>query len=172
MKITLQPGDRFYVHNKGCVPDLINIFQAFKSKDKKSEFSHSGLIIDWNGQSAESRKKINMYHINDFVGCPIMIVRDNKMTPEKFIEGWAYVRKHLGKTYPVLRLGLFAIGMADKIHWEHPVCSEFVSKFDVGAWLRHEWWGLSPDNLADEARDNPTRYQILFKGIWESNLID
>lgn len=169
--IMLEKGDRFHVHSKGVVPDLINIFQAFKAKDKKSEYSHSGLILGPDGKSAESRKRIGIYNINDFVGCPIMIVRDTLMTPTKFDEGWEYVKKHIGARYPVMRLALHALGWADNIHWEHPVCSEFVAKFDVGAWLRHEWWGISPDNLADEARCNPTRYTTVYKGIWESQLL-
>lgn len=148
--IELRPGDPFVVHSDGTVPDMVNLFQSIWSPDHKSEYSHSGFVMSPDGETFESRKRIGRYHLKDFEGCPIFIVRHALMTPERFQQGWDYVKKHEGAIYPVMRLALHAVGLASYVHWKHPVCSELECKFEVGAYLRREWWGKTPDNLADQ----------------------
>jgi hypothetical protein len=165
--IELRPGDQGCVHSDGTIPDLINLFQMGLNPDHNSVYSHAFTLTDSNGNTFESRKKIGHYHIDDYIGMPMVIARHKLMTPELFQRGYDYVKVHDGATYPYMRLVLHALRLAKYIHWKHPVCAELNDKIEVGCLLRTDWWGVNPDNLSDRWHRETGLYEILYEGFWE-----
>jgi hypothetical protein len=61
--------------------------------------------------------------------------------------------------------------LADNIHWNKMVCSERVVKFGHLILRLHKifdferYYGWTPDNIYDFARENPDVFDIVFEGI-------
>lgn len=163
--IELKEGDLAVVKTKSMIAGAINAGQRFLSKDGKAEYNHALLIVDENGGTYESLAKIDHYHISQYLGCPIWIVRHVAMDGEKFRKGYEAVQKYDGKLYPGWRLLLHFVGLAKFIHWSYPVCSELVGRFLYEAGLFHATgWGWSPDDLADLWRESKY-YETVYKGM-------
>jgi len=159
-----QPGDYFVVHPRGFLAEFIQFIQHLYSKDHESQYTHAGIIIDSDGATFEALGRTKRNHIDHYTGRPIMIVRDKLMTPRDFEISFAEISKMEGWIYPFFRLFLHLFGLARYIHWEFAVCSELVAKFQWTLGWRCRWWGVTPDNLADEWYECPARYEILKEG--------
>lgn len=163
----LQPGDQFGAKTAGFVPDAIITIEHIYSPDHEADKSHVGVLVDEKGKTFEARWKIGHYNLADYKGCEIVIARHIFMNDERFAAGYRAILKYDGKRYPWWRLGLHLFGLADNLHRiDRPVCSEANGKFEVGAGLRQDCWGLTPDNLCDEWHSSKY-YQVIFEGTWE-----
>ena len=179
----LQPGDLFCTRNPMALGRAINAIQAAVSRDGKSTYSHSGIIVDSKGTTFEAIsicKRQNLFEA--YAGDQIVVARWSGMTPEIFAKVFkALAEEHEGKRYPFWRLPLNivpAIGRHTTFKGRCVVCSELVAKFlylvfaDFGhvspggyCWPRHKWFtGTSPDILSDEWH-RWREYKIIFEGI-------
>jgi len=165
MKVALEAGMEFASRNPQGLGMMINLFQKFQSIDNDSIFTHTGLIYDANGVTFEARNKLDHYHIDDYKGQHVMIVRPKMLTPEVWTNAWEDLKQYDGKTYPYFRLVLHLLRMAKYVHWETPVCSELTAKYEVILLLRKMWWGINPDNLADFWNYSKF-HDIIFDGEW------
>jgi hypothetical protein len=162
----LKAGDVFVVRGDTSISYLIRMFGKFWSSDGECSYNHAGIILDSDGTTFESLNKIASYHISQYIGKQILIVRHKKMTKAKYCQGWNAVSHLAGTIYPWWRLFLHAIHLARYLKRSGiPVCSELVGMFENGAGLREVYWGLTPDNLADEWRISK-HHSVIFEGVW------
>jgi hypothetical protein len=141
------------------------MFGKFWSTDGECTYNHAGFFIDGEMHTFESLNKIIQSKFEKYKGCQVMIVRHNKMTPQKFKKGWDSVKHLDGVIYPWWRLGLHLFHLARFFNRSGiPVCSELVGMFENGAGLRKTFWGLTPDNLADEWRISK-HYDVIYEGV-------
>jgi len=166
--MTLQPGMVFVVKTGRVVSNIINFCQKVKAVDNKSFYTHAGIIVGSYGKTFEALAKVGYGHIDHHKGCPILIVKHNGMTEELFKTAFDELKYLDGSMYPVPRLFLHLLGLAKFIHWKYPVCSELVAKLEHEAGLRRNWWGINPDNLADEWLISK-HYTIIYQGKWEGH---
>lgn len=164
--IRLAPGMEFVVNSGSALAKWINGFQRFKSLDCESAYNHAGIITSEKGRTFEALWKIQYGDLDAYKGCDILVVCHKMMSEKRFTMAWPEIGKLNGKLYPVPRLFLHAVGMAKFIHWKFPVCSELVGKFEFECGLRNNWWGINPDNLADEWRISKY-YDIVYEGVWK-----
>ncbi len=152
--INLKPGDCFVVKTHSPFAGAINWGQALWSQDNKAIYNHAGIVCDKDGTTFESLKKIGHYHISQYVGCPIMIVRYEEMTPDRFAAAHEAVKKYDGMLYPFWRLPLHLVNAAKLIHWTFPVCSELMGVMLNKAQITYTTgWGTTPDYWADLWRE-------------------
>lgn len=146
----LQPGDYFVVSTKSLLARLIIAVETFWSKDGNAQYNHAGIVLDKDGNTFESLRHINHYHISQYRGCRVLIVRYKEMTPERFERGMKECLKYDGMNYPWWRFPLHLLGIARHFHFTFPVCSELVGvhKFHAGV-ANCDGWGWTPDDLAD-----------------------
>ena len=162
--IGLQAGDVFAVDTGTFFGNLINAVQTFWAVDNRSEYKHAGIVASQDGRTFEALARIRYADLRDYAGRKVLIARHVHMSPELFALGFNEVRHLDGAVYPFPRLFLHLVKLAKYIHWRYPVCSELVGKFECGAGLRENWWGLMPDNLADQWRES--RYYVtVYEGI-------
>ena len=165
--IELHAGDVFVVRGNTNISYLIRMFGKFWSSDGECTYNHAGTILDEQGNTFESRNRIDHYNLNQYNGKQIFIVRQKDMTPEKSQVGWGAVKHLDGVLYPWWRLVLHLVHLARFFNRSGiPVCSELVGMFENGAGLREVFWGLTPDNLADEWRISKF-YDIIYDGVYE-----
>jgi hypothetical protein len=168
-KVILKPGDLFVVNtNSSILSRAINIAQKFWSVDNESTYNHAGIIITQSGDTFESLWKVGRYHLSQYDGCKILIVRHNMLTAQGFQNGWDKVKNWEGCLYPVPRLLLHLLHLAKYIRWKYPVCSELAARFLNGAGLKKYWWGITPDNLGDEWRIS-RYYDILYDDVFDKD---
>jgi hypothetical protein len=161
----LQAGDVFVVRGDTNISYLIRVAGKFWSTDGECTYNHGGIILDDQGNTFESQSRIDHYNIDQRKGNQILIVRHKDMTPTLFANGWEFIKRLDGVIYPWWRLGLHLLRLARFFHRSGiPVCSELVGMFENGAGLRGEYWGLSPDNLADEWKISKY-YDIIYEGV-------
>lgn len=163
--IELKPGDIFCSRNPMMLGRAINAVQTIWSKDNKSEYSHSGIILDSKGTTFEAlwtNKKQNIFKA--YAGRNVLIGRHRNMSSEVFEKGWEGIKKHEGKWYAGYRLPLFFIPfLAKYINFGLGVCSELTMKFLYKAGLAEAWKGWNPDDVADMI-NKWKDYKIIFKG--------
>jgi hypothetical protein len=160
----LKAGDCFVVRGDTSISYLIRMFGKFWSSDGECTFNHAGIILDSDGNTFESLKRIDHYSLDNYKGKEIMIVRHKKMSKTRFNKGWRAIEHLDGVIYPWWRLFLHLVHLAKYLNRSGiPVCSELVGMFENGAGLRKVFWGLTPDNLADEWRISK-HYTIVFEG--------
>ena len=163
----LKAGDCFVVRGDTSLSYLIRVFGNFWSSDGECTFNHAGIILDREGNTFESLNRIGIYNLEIYKGKQILIVRHKKMTSARFLDGFASVNHLNGVIYPWWRLALHLFHLARFFNRSGiPVCSELVGMFENGAGLRKVFWGLTPDNLADEWRISK-HYEIVYEGVWE-----
>jgi hypothetical protein len=161
----LQAGDVFVVQGTANISYLIRMAGRFWATDGECTYTHAGIILDEQGNTFESLNRIDHYKLDQYKGCQILIVRQRAMTALGFQDGWDAI-KHLDRViYPYWRLGIHLLHLARFINRSGiPVCSELVGMFENGAGLRKVYWGLSPDNLADEWKISKY-YDIIYEGV-------
>jgi hypothetical protein len=164
--VTLRPGMVFAVNSKSLLARAINWCQKVKATDNDSCYNHAGIIVNGEGQTFEALTKIGYSGLYKHKGKEIIVAMHKQMTDKRFNKAWPEISKLNGKMYPFPRLALHLVGLAKFIHWKFPVCSELVAKFEFECGLRKQWWGVNPDNLADEW-DISKHYDVIYKGVWE-----
>ena len=162
---TLQPGDIFLLNSGGWLNKTIDFFQALYSGDHKSDYIHSGVILDAEGKTFETTpwRTGNQNLFTTYPGSILLIARWKGITPTGLVSGYGTVRDQMGKIYPYHRLLLFAVHLARWIHWNGKVCSELVSAFLNGAGFTRQVWGVNVDDLHDEIVNNPAAWTIVFE---------
>jgi hypothetical protein len=161
----LKAGDCFVVRGDTSISYLIRMFGKFWSNDGECTYNHAGIILDDAGNTFESLNRIDHYNLDSYKQKQIMIVRHHVMTALGFQDGWDRVKHLDGVIYPWWRLGLHLFHLARFFNRSGiPVCSELVGMFENGAGLRKTFWGLTPDNLADEWRISK-HYEIVYEGV-------
>jgi hypothetical protein len=176
-KINLKLGDTFETKNPMALGFMINGVQFLHSKDNKADKSHSGIIINANGDTFEAGIKVpgKFFHVYGSRN----IYKD--LGPNASIKIWRYTgpckmpmkeaidflrAKYEGRIYPYWRLPLFIIPWIPKfVHFtDKPVCSESKSMYYqlIGA-RDYTPWGVNPDTLDDEQREWRD-YELVFEG--------
>lgn len=167
--VKLFSGMVFAVNSGSKLAKAINCVQKIKAVDNESCYNHAGIIVGEKGRTFEALWKIRFAELDEYKGCQMIISCHKLMSQKRFDEAFPQVVKLNGSVYPVPRLFLHAVGLAKFIHWKYPVCSELVAKLEYEAGLRRNWWGINPDNLADEWQKSKY-YEVIFEGIWEGKL--
>ena len=170
MNIVLQPGDVFATRNPQSLGKLITFVEAMRCESKTAEYSHAGIIQDSSGKTLEAVWHIEEQNIfESYKGSKVIIARWQGMTIDNYRKGWDSVKGEIGMTYPYYRLLLHLVGLARWIHLgSDTVCSELAEKFLINAGYtmglaKKNWWGLTPDELADEWRIS--KYiDVIFEG--------
>jgi len=166
--VELKPGDVFCTKNPQGLGRVICFAESLRSADGEATYGHSGIIIDSNGTTLEAVWHISRQNLFDaYKGNQVMIARWSGMTLTAFLKGWDSVKGEIGRDYPYYRLLMHLLGLAKWIHFQTPVCSELTEKFLINAGAAtlggKNWWGLTPDNLADEWRIS-RHFEIIYEG--------
>lgn len=162
LKGKLRPGDLFCSSLGQVLGFLINVVQQHRSSDNEATFSHAGIVETSEGGIIEACWHVERSNLFEkYTSGDLLVARYVEMDSTHFQAGMDKIRKHLGQLYPVHRFLLYLLGVAKYIHWDRIVCSELVSKFLVGAGARHNWYGVMPDDLADEFR-NYRIYEVIY----------
>ena len=143
----------------------INALQKFWSADNESTYSHAGIILNKDGRTFESLRRIKKSKLKNYKGVKVLIGRHIKMDDWRFNIGWENIKHHKGQIYPYHRLLLHIIPpLAKYVSIGHfPVCSELVAKFLVGCRMLETWKGKNPDHIADMIRKWDD-YEVVFEG--------
>lgn len=169
----LQPMDFFCTQGAGFIGWSIRKITKNLSPDRECEFNHAGLFPDGTACTLEALWHVEPTNFYEhYEGCNVLVGRYLKMDNELAIKAIKSITQHIDQPYPTRRLFFHLLNAAHFIHWINAVvCSELVAKalFNAGA-RDHKWWGVTPDNLADEIehqlneeRTGP-KYSIVFKG--------
>lgn len=166
LPIDAKTGDVFLVYSPGFIAKTINAIQAFWAKDLKSKFSHAGLIWDDFGGTLESSWTVEVSSLWPArANNRILVVRPDAPDYLKEEALLSIYNSHHGDRYPIMRLPIYALGMARHIHWKFMVCSELVAKYLFYLNLRdYHWFGTNVDDLEEELR-HWRGYSIVFDGI-------
>lgn len=175
MTIDLQPGDVFCVRGNGLIPWLIVATEKFWSIDNEARYGHSGIITSAAGETIEALWVVEPGHLDRYTGHHMLIARptmtiyrDSMLSDKSKAFALELISKHLGRWYPLWRIGLHLIPPAAKYlasgRWL--VCSELVAKYLTILAARHlPYSGVSPDTLADEWR-NFRNIDVIYEGVW------
>ena len=167
--IALQPGDVFATRNPQGLGKAICLAESIKSEDGEATYGHTGIIIDSSGTTFEALWTIKRQNLFEaYAGNQVLIARWTGMTLQAFQKGFDAVKVQEGRTYPFYRLLLHLVGLG-KIHIENQeVCSEITEHFLIAAGAITlggcNWYGLTPDNLADEWRISKY-FDVLWEGM-------
>lgn len=148
----LAAGDIFCTQNPMMLGRAINRVQKFISMDGRSEYSHSGLILNSAGTTFEALWKNGRQNLfAAYQDKKIIVGRHKKMSPLLFNLGWNKLKHHEGKWYAGHRLVLFLLcpPLAKYLAIGPGVCSELTAKHWYKAGLIDFWSGVYPDFLAD-----------------------
>jgi hypothetical protein len=162
--MSFRPGMVFAVKSDSWLAGAINACQRIRAVDDESTYNHAGLITDNIGTTFEALSKIGYSKLGGYTGCRVIIAQHVKMTGLRFEDAFSRIKHLDGCIYPFPRLFLHLLGLAKYVHWRYPVCSELVGKFEFEAGLRKNWWGINPDNLADEWKIS-RYYDIVYEGV-------
>jgi len=171
----LERGDIFCTRNPMMLGRAINFVQKVWSKDNKSEYSHSGIIIEggdlkqcYSFEALWTNKIHGFYKA--YKGRKVLIGRHKGMNYQTFDAGWEGVKKHKDKWYAGYRLPLFFIPfLAKYINFGLGVCSELTMKFLYKAGLADTWKGWNPDDVADMVH-KWKNYDIIYEGVLHEKL--
>ena len=151
----------------------IRIVSKNLSPDRTCNYNHAGLFpIKHCSNTYEALWKLDSQNFFSYYEKKeVLIARWNKMTPLKAQVALDGTMKHIGQTYPILRIPLHLFNLAHLFHWKSLVCSEYVAKnlYLAGARGSH-YYGTTPDHLADEFHNSLNKertgpkYNILFEG--------
>lgn len=175
---TLKAGDVFCTRNNTFLGKLINISQKLDSPDNESVYTHAGIVTSPFGKTFEAKATLNDYHLNNYIGERVLIVRPKLKRDKQEIEVGAQlaainILRHMykGHVYPAWRLVLHAVPYLSKYvtaKGRFVVCSELVAKYLYLIGARHEQYtGTSPDDLADEFL-NYWNYEVIFEGLYKA----
>src|SRR3989337_1606547 len=131
--IELKSGDLFAARSQMLLGRAINAVQQFYSNDNKSEYSHTGIIVNNQGYTFEANWRVDsQVFLKAYKGGKVLIARYSNMDITRFNKGYEYVyKKHYKHIYPFWRLFFFLVPpVAKYVHFlEKPVCSELVAEF-------------------------------------------
>lgn len=167
--LNLEPGAVFGTRNPMALGRAINAIQWYYSSDGESTYSHSGIILNEQGETYEALWRIRKGDLREYLGQNIIVARYSSLSSFSFKTAlMRLMARHHGQFYPVWRLPLHLLGPLSKlISWrgKFVVCSELVAEFLYLAGLRHgQYIGTNPDQLADEWR-RWQGWKILGEGI-------
>jgi hypothetical protein len=166
-KLRLLKGDLFGTENPAALGIAINAAQKFHSRDNESIYTHSGIIVNSDGDTVESLWTVKMQNVFEaYAGKKIVIARYMPLTEQAWEQTWWMLENHLGQKYPWWRLPLHLIPPLAKYlsFTGMPVCSELVAKAEYYMRARHRWWtGANPDTLSDEWH-TWKNFEIIFEG--------
>ena len=167
--LKLQPGDIFCSTNPMALGRAINAVQWFWSKDKESRYSHSGIILDYNGKTLEALWRFSSQNLyTAYAGDNIIVGRHTHMTPEYFATGYAKIEPDIGAIYPFWKLPLFLLPpLTQFLNFTGKyVCSVRVMQFLFYCSLVNRFTGYNPDDVADMIRTKKG-WEIVFEGKLE-----
>ena len=132
----LHTGDVFCTSSPNFLGDGIRFISRILSKDDKSVYNHSGIILTPRGHTFEALWKIRGNHIDAYKGKKMVIYRPVQrldggpvypMMIDTAIEQIMF--KYSGKTYPVHRLAgyIFFAPFLKYFAGNAVVCSELVA---------------------------------------------
>lgn len=99
--IEIKPGDIFLSRNPMALGKVINFVQKIQSQDKKSVYPHAGIVLDEEGTTLEALWTVKSQNLfKDYKGDQVLIVRWDKMDPERFKSGFEKIKPHIGQVYP------------------------------------------------------------------------
>jgi hypothetical protein len=160
----LQPGDVFFQTSGTWLDSIINFFQSLWSGDRRSVFSHCGIVIDEDGTTFEtSTWRTGFYNINSRRGRKTVVYVVRHMFMRRLKIAFPNLS---GRIYPYWRLPLFALGLAKYIHRRNMVCSEIVADFLYNVGIRRSYWGVSVDDLVDQIQSDPAWGEVYFEFGW------
>jgi hypothetical protein len=165
----LMPGDVFATQNPQGLGKAICLMESIESQDGTAQYGHSGIIQDAHGKTLEAVWHIAEQNLFDcYRGMNVLIARWRGMNEVTYKIGMAAVHPLLGRTYPYQRLLLHALGLAKRVHiFKTPVCSELTAMFLINCGAIElegkNYWGVTPDYLADEWRISKY-FDIIFEG--------
>ena len=166
----LKPGDIFCTYNPIFFGRCINSIQRFFSYDDNSTYSHSGIILNSDGDTFESKWFTREYNLFDqYEGKEVLITRYTKLNKKKFNNAIEIIKdKYLNQFYPVWRLIFFLIPPTAKyVNFGKVICSELVAHYLHLIGARHpQYYGTDVDRLSDEF-NNWRIYKIVYKGKLE-----
>lgn len=113
--------------------------------------------------------KIKIGHIDDYIGCSLLIGRYQEAAPADVRRACEAVKKDVGRRYPPLRLVLDGLGVGRLIHGRATVCSEEQAKFLwhlTGFDEFENWAGWEPGELAVVYR-RWREFEVIFEGTWK-----
>ena len=180
--VMLHPGDTFCVSNMGQSATIfekgISFIERLKDVQTDYNFVHSGIIVNYNGRTYESRLRVGYNWISDYTGCDIIIGRPKiQLSGKQFYTSFEKVySNHDHEFYPIYRLPLHFLGVSKFIHWHKVVCSELVAQFlnyyirDSNIYTFENWFGWEPGNLA-YTFEHDNNFEIIYRGIWSNNLL-
>lgn len=167
-KLPFCKGDLFGTENPAALGIGINIVQKFHSRDNESTYTHSGIIINSEGDTVESLWTVKIQNLYEaYAGKKLVVARYMPLTELAWERTWLMLESHLHKTYPWWRLPLHLIPPVAKYlsFTGMPVCSELVAKAEYYMGARHKWWtGTNPDTLSDEWH-RWKGFEIIFEGV-------
>jgi len=160
----LQPGDIFFQTSGTTLDIIINFFQALWSGDKRSIFSHTGIVVNEDGTTFETSPwRTGYFNLNSRRGRKT-IVAILRHTHMRYLQTNLHACYLNGVIYPYWRLPLFALGLAGIVHWRNMVCSEIVADLLTNLGLRKSRWGVSVDKLLDDMMSDPN-WEAVYQGF-------
>jgi hypothetical protein len=163
---TLKPGDIFCTHSVGKISSIINAVQKIHSHDNEASYSHTGIIINKNGETLESLWTVRRGSLDRYLKKPILIGRHEKMNDQIANTALKIMSHYEGKHYPVHRLFFHLIPPVAKIvsTGKYMVCSELVSIFLFICRAQAYWKGITPDHIADMIR-HYSSWKVIYEGV-------
>ena len=122
------------------------------------------------GSTFEALETYKMSHIDNYIGCPMVIGRHKDMTYNAFNTALKTIRtKFEGDSYPYYRIPTMMFPMmAEFMNFGKPVCSE-LSIFSLelaGMSNIDRHWGYTPENLLSTMR-RLDEIEIVHDAVWE-----
>lgn len=163
----IKRGDEFAVRGDSWISKAIIFLSKWVSLQNKAEYSHTGIILNTQGQTVEALYNgIKMSSLEAYKGKKIIIVRNTTATDERKEYAIGKVKELVGKHYPYHRIVLHAIGLGKLSPFNEIVCSE------VGKWYQSlamddgsRWYGYKPYRLVMDWRISK-HYEIVYEGAW------
>jgi hypothetical protein len=150
-----QPGDIFFVRGNDWLAKVIMWFQSLYAKDKRSDWSHTGVFVDGENvlETTPGLTQVRSFARN-YAGSQILILRWIGMTPENHYWGLCAVADQMGLDYPEGVLLAFALGWQEHAKTDSGalVCSQLAATDWKGAGfpLGHKPEYYSSDTLPKE----------------------
>jgi hypothetical protein len=160
------PGDIFCSSSPTLLGGVTNAVQSFWSVDKRSQYSHSGILIDREGTTIEALLTIRSRNFFDsYKGKQVLIGRHSQMTLGRLWNGLVAISGDKGNIYPFHRLLFFMFPpLARYVNFgDWTVCSELTAKFLCGAGLMDFWSGVNPD-FVSEMIHNWKNWKVVWEG--------
>ena len=176
LKQYLKPGDFMLTTLEGSnLSKIIRFVEKTYSKDRAALYTHANIIIGINENNIkflDTLMTVKITTSNDYANRPCAIFRikniDQKIIDDELKK---LIKKDLGEKYPIFRLGIFLLKLADNIHWEKKVCSERIMYLIGNVLSRigickysNDWYGWNPDMIYDECINDKDLFELIYEG--------